>query len=190
MYLRTYHRLTVEGTEHLPKSAPFVLIANHTSHLDALVLASILNSSLRSRTFPIAAADVFFERLAGAMLASIALNALPMHRMGRGRHSLDELRRRLVEDPCGYILFPEGTRSRTGTLSAFKPGVGMLVAGTSVPIVPCRLEGAFAALRAGQSLPRPKRITVRVRPPLRFSETPNDRAGWDSIATALAHQFA
>src|SRR5688500_13831199 len=60
-YLRIYHRLTITGLEHLPASAPFVIVANHASHLDALTLAAALPWSLRRAVFPIAAGDVFFE---------------------------------------------------------------------------------------------------------------------------------
>ena len=60
-WLRLRQRLVVEGREHIPRDAPFVLVANHTSHLDALVLGAAVPSRLRPRTFPIAAGDTFFE---------------------------------------------------------------------------------------------------------------------------------
>ena len=56
-YLRTVHHLQVSGREHLPTRPPFMLVANHTSHLDALILAAILPRHLRSCVFPIAAGD-------------------------------------------------------------------------------------------------------------------------------------
>ena len=53
-----------------------------------------------------------------------------------------------MEQACGYILFPEGTRSRDGVIKEFKCGLGMLVAGTDVPVIPCYLQGTFKALSA------------------------------------------
>src|SRR6185437_1492481 len=58
-YFKLYHRLAVEGREFLPVEPPFVLIANHVSHLDALALASVMPRRLCDRTFPVAAGDVF-----------------------------------------------------------------------------------------------------------------------------------
>ena len=77
---RLYNRLEIHGREHLPKAAPFVLVANHASHLDALVMASILPLAWRDHVYPIAAGDVFFEKRSLAALVTIFLNLLPIWR--------------------------------------------------------------------------------------------------------------
>jgi 1-acyl-sn-glycerol-3-phosphate acyltransferase len=181
-YLRLYHRFTVHGAEHLPARPPFVLIGNHTSHLDAVTLAAALPWRLRSSAFPIAAGDVFFETPAASLFSAMMLNALPMWRKRCGSHAMQELRDRLLGDPAIYILFPEGTRSRDGKMGPFKPGLGMLVAGAEVPVVPCFLDGAFHACPPGSSLPRPKPLKLRIGAPLTFAAVPNQRDGWRSIA--------
>src|SRR5262245_22928290 len=125
-YFRLYHRMGVEGSENLPDDPPFVLVANPASHLDALALASVLPRRLCGRVFPVAAGDVFFETPATSLASAFFLNALPMWRKRCGPHALAELRARLVDEPCGYILFPEGTRSRHGRMTASKAGLGLL----------------------------------------------------------------
>lgn len=185
LYLRGYHRLRVEGAEHLPAQAPFVMVANHSSHLDALTLASALPWRLRQRVFPIAAGDVFFETPAVALFSAMTLNALPMWRKSCGPHAMRELRERLIGEPAIYVLFPEGTRSRDGQMSKFKPGIGMLVAGAPAPVVPCYLHGAFAACPPDKTLPRPRPLHLRIGPPLSFATTTNERAGWQEIAARL-----
>ena len=183
VYLRVYHRLTVHGSEHLPQRPPFVLIGNHTSHLDAITLAAALSWRLRSAAFPIAAGDVFFETPAASLFSAMMLNALPMWRKRCGSHAMQELRDRLLGDPAIYILFPEGTRSRDGKMGAFKPGLGMLVAGAEAPVVPCYLDGAFHACPPSGGLPRPRRLTLRIGAPLNFAAVPNQRDGWRTVAT-------
>ncbi len=184
-YLKIYHRLTVLGRGNIPQNAPFVMIANHSSHLDALTLAAALPWHLRQRAFPIAAGDVFFHTKAVAIFSAMTLNALPMWRKRCGTHALDELRARLVGEPAIFILFPEGTRTRDGKLGRFKPGLGRIVAATNVPVVPCHLDGAFRALPPGERLPSPIRLTLRIGAPLNFGDVPDARRGWEEIAGRL-----
>jgi 1-acyl-sn-glycerol-3-phosphate acyltransferase len=179
--LHCWHRLSIHGRELLPAQPPFVMIGNHTSHLDALTLASLVPRRLRRDLYPLAAGDVFFETPSRALLSALLWNALPMQRKRMGRHALDELRTRLLEDPCVFVLFPEGTRSATGQMLPFKPGLGMLVAGTEVPVVPCHLRGAFEAWPRTARLPRPRRVSVRVGEPLHFRDVGTDRAGWQEV---------
>lgn len=181
-YLAVGHRLTISGRERIPKHAPFIMVANHSSHLDTLSLASALRLRLRDVAFPIAAGDYFFATNRVAAFAAIFMNALPMWRKSCGRHAMEQLRERLSGDACVFILFPEGTRSRDGSMSSFKPGLGMLVAGSETPVVPCYLEGAHHAYPADRKFPRFTKVRLRIGKPLVFEDAPNDRAGWKAIA--------
>ena len=67
-------------------------------------------------------------------------------------------------------------------MTRFKAGIGMLLAGTSIPIVPCRLWGTFEALPPGRRWPRPGKIRVKLGPPLVFPQVANERQGWNDIA--------
>lgn len=180
-----WNRLTIHRPENLPRCFPFILVANHTSHLDALVLTASLPWWLRPGTCPLAAGDVFFESpFTGAFAANI-LNALPVWRKRHADRSFKGFRQRLLEGSSGYVLFPEGARSRDGRMAAFKPGVGMLVAGSNVPVVPCRLEGCREAFPPGRRIPGRGRIEVHVGKPMEFSTLENNRAGWERIASEL-----
>lgn len=181
-YLRTVHRLAVTGREHLPAAPPYVLVANHASHLDALVLAAAVPPGVAGRVFPLAAGDTFFTTPAATLFATGVLNALPVWRDHMGAHSLDALRERLERDACIFVLFPEGTRSRTGAMGAFKPGLGHLVAGTGVPVVPCLLDGTGRAFPPDRSVPRPARIRLAIGAPLTFEDAADTRDGWRGVA--------
>lgn len=182
VYLKLWHQLEIEGRAYLPTKPPFVLIANHASHLDVLVLAASLAHKHRDRIFPIAAGEVFFNTPTAAAFSALMLNALPMWRKKCGPHAMEELRNRLVNDPCAYILFPEGTRSRDGTLAPFKAGLGMIVAGTDVPVIPAALAGCHAAMPPDARVPRRKPIKLTLGPPLNFANTTDDRDGWRKVA--------
>ncbi|RMI20838.1 1-acyl-sn-glycerol-3-phosphate acyltransferase [Pseudoroseomonas wenyumeiae] len=181
-YLRLFHRLEVVGRENLPATPPYVLIANHSSHLDALSLAAMLRGPASRRAFALAAGDTFFTSVGSSAFAAWAVNALPVWRRRTSAKDLNGLRQRLAEDELVFILFPEGTRSRSGAMGRFLPGIGALVAGGAVPVVPCYLEGAHAAWPAGRRWPRPGPLRLRIGPPLDFSATSDDKAGWMEVA--------
>src|SRR5262249_8081489 len=92
------------------------------------------------------------------------------------------LRERLAEDRLIYVLFPEGTRSRDGRMAPFKAGIGALLADSAVPIVPCFLEGAFAALPPQRRWPRPARLRLAIGKPINVADCANDRDGWVEVA--------
>lgn len=181
LYLRLAHRLEVTGLENLPP-APFVIVCNHTSHLDALSIAAALPRSLARRTYALAAGDTFFTSLPAAAFAAYAVNALPVWRKRTTARDLDGMRRRLAEDGAVLILFPEGTRSRTGEMGRFQPGVGALVAGRDIPVVPWFLQGGFQAWPPSRRLPRPGRLHLSIGAPLHFGQLEANRLGMAQIA--------
>jgi 1-acyl-sn-glycerol-3-phosphate acyltransferase len=168
-WLRLYHGLSVSGRENLPVDGSFVMVANHASHLDALCLLAALPMARLHRTFPAAARDYFFESAPRVLLASILVNAMPFDRRTSPRQSLGLCRQVLDKPGHALLLFPEGTRSPTGELAEFKPGIGLLVAGTSYPVVPCHIEGAHRAWPKGAWLPRPGMIRLRIGAPRTYA---------------------
>jgi 1-acyl-sn-glycerol-3-phosphate acyltransferase len=181
-YLRLAHRLRIEGRENLPVAAPFVMVANHASHLDALALAAALPPSLAGCAFALAAGDTFFTSNAKAAFSAYAINALPVWRAKTSARDITELRQRLHEDRSVLILFPEGTRTRTGEMGSFKPGIGALVAGTDVPVVPCYLDGAHDAWPPERKLPRLRPLQLLIGAPVTFRDSGKDRAGLHGVS--------
>ena len=76
-FFQLYHRLSIEAEHFVPSEPPFVMIANHTSHLDALLLAAALPCRLCDCVFPVAAGDVFFNTPATSLFSATLLNACP-----------------------------------------------------------------------------------------------------------------
>jgi 1-acyl-sn-glycerol-3-phosphate acyltransferase len=164
-WLRVYHRLEVIGREHLPPEESYVLVANHTSHLDTLSLLSVLPLQKLHRAFPAAAADYFFTSVPCIAMAAVVANALPFDREVHRHQSLNLCKELLANPGNILILFPEGTRSNTGEIGPFKPGIGYLLAGTEVPVLPCHIAGAFEAWPKGRLLPRPGRLRLTIGAP-------------------------
>lgn len=189
-WLRAYHRYRIEGRERLPREGSFVLVANHASHLDAPCLLSALPLGTLHRAFPAAAADYFFSSLPRSAFAGVFINALPFERKGGGAESL-EICAHLLETPGNVlVLFPEGTRTTTGELGRFRSGIGRLVAGTGVPVVPAWLEGAGRAWPKGRAIPAPRPLALRIGTPLRFEDRARDRDGAQSVCEDLQRAVA
>jgi 1-acyl-sn-glycerol-3-phosphate acyltransferase len=184
-WLRSYHRLTVSGRENLPLEKSLVMVANHSSHLDALCLLSALPLRKLHRAFPAAAADYFFQGLPRVCISAVIVNALPFEREVHIRQSLT-LCRQLIANPGNIlIIFPEGTRSSTGALGRFKPGIGNLLAGENVPVVPCHIDGAFRSCPKGRLFPRPSRIHLQIGKPRNYVHLSPGRESSLAIAADL-----
>ena len=160
--LRAYNRPRFVGLEYLPAERSFVIVANHTSHLDTLCLLSALPLRRLHRTYPAAAADYFFTSLPRVATA-LVVNAVPFDRRGGGVHeSMSRCRELIADRAAGNVLivYPEGTRGDGRDVGAFKRGVGDLVAGRDVPVVPCFIDGACRAWPKGAWIPRPFGVRV------------------------------
>ncbi|HYP43637.1 MAG TPA: lysophospholipid acyltransferase family protein [Propionibacteriaceae bacterium] len=152
-------RVTVLGRERLEAlSGPYVVVSNHASHLDAPLIIGALPPRLARHVAAGAAADYFFEVWWRKGLTALFFNAFPVDRTGlRGQRGLATT---LLDVGVPLLLFPEGTRSATGEMSAFKPGAAALCLSRNVPCLPVAIVGA------AEAMPRGSRWPARGRPPV------------------------
>lgn len=158
--------VTVEGQQNVGDlKGPFIVISNHSSHLDAPVLISSLPYSLTKNLATAVAADYFYSQKWKSSLTSIFFNSYPVERDGRRSGKKPKragLSISLLRDDVPLLIFPEGTRSRTGEIAPFKPGVAALARALRVPVVPVALIGAHEAMPVGRSWPKPGRPPLRI----------------------------
>jgi 1-acyl-sn-glycerol-3-phosphate acyltransferase len=83
------------------------------------------------------------------------------------------------------IIFPEGTRSTTGDVGEFKSGIGALVAGRDVAVVPCFIDGSFQAWPKGKRFPRPRKVRLVVGTPRNYRDRGTDKIDICAIAAEL-----
>ena len=183
--LRLYLRFEIVGAEHLPNGSSFVLVANHSSHLDTLCLLAALPLRRLHRAFPVAAEDYFFRDLPRTWFAAVVMNALPFARQMRVRESLSICAQLLAQPGNVLIIFPEGTRSRTGETQPFKSGIGALLAGRDVSVLPCCLQGAFRAWPKGRRWPRPGKVRLIIGAPRNYATRGAERSDACAIAAEL-----
>ncbi len=183
--LRVYHRFEIIGHENLRTNRSLVIVANHCSHLDTLCLLAALPLRKLHRAFPAAAFDYFFQSVPRLWIAAVVVNALPFARQVHVRQSLSLCGELLGNPGTILIIFPEGTRSTTGEIREFKSGIGALVAGCDVAVVPCFIEGSFRAWPKGRRLPRPRKVRLIVGAPRNYRARKTDKIDICAVASEL-----
>lgn len=164
-------RVTVIRSEKLKDvKGGFVVVANHSSHLDTPLIVGSLPRPLARYLAAGAAADYFFNVWWRRGLTALFFNAFPVRRTGTQTSSTSA--RSLLMRGIPVLIFPEGTRSKDGELGRFKPGAAALAAACDVPCIPVALIGAHIAHPRGTNWPKRGRFPVGVifGDPLRLAE--------------------
>ena len=154
-------RVTVHGEERVDGlSAPFIAVANHSSHLDAPLIMGWLPRRLTRYLAAGAAADYFFDVWWRKALTILFFGAFAIERNGERKRG--GLSRTLLTRGVPVLIFPEGSRSKSGEIGRFKPGAAALSVATEVPCLPIALVGASTAMPRGRNWPKPGRLPVAV----------------------------
>lgn len=167
--MRWYHQLRVDGRKHFLNARPCIIAPNHSSHLDTLAIFSSLPVSQMNATCSVAAKDYFFSNAVLGLVARLMANGIPIDRCGRAGGGL-RLCAKKLDAGNSLIIFPEGTRTRTGRIGSFKPGVVALGRQMRVPVIPTYIRGTLESLGWAKYFPRRERITVIFGEPMRFWE--------------------
>jgi 1-acyl-sn-glycerol-3-phosphate acyltransferase len=156
--------------QRLPKSGPAIIAANHTSHVDTLLLLTIFPARQMGRLRPVAAADYFLRGPLIGWFSRALVGIVPVERAAKGHEDVLAPARQALEQGDIVIIFPEGTRGpATDELAPLKSGVARLAAAfPEAPVTPVWLEGAGRVLPKGAILPAPMNCTVLVGEPIRW----------------------
>src|SRR5581483_2381538 len=159
----------VRWLEPRPCQGPCIFFANHVSHLDFVVLWSVLPADLRARTRPVAAKDYWEAGRLRRYLATRVFRAVLVDResgsLGQLRAQIDQLIATL-DAGDSLILFPEGTRGRGGAIGPFKSGLDYLARQRpEVALIPAHLANMQRIMPKGEFLPVPQLSRVTFGPP-------------------------
>jgi 1-acyl-sn-glycerol-3-phosphate acyltransferase len=171
-----YFGLELRGVEHIPVHGPLVVVPNHQTFADP-VLVTI---PIRRRVYYMAWRRLFQIPLLGRFIR--LLRAFPVDLDTRDPGAVREARRRLVDEDAVVMIFPEGGRSKDGTLGRFHMGAFRLAASLGVPALPVTIAGGHASWPPGRRLPRRGRITITYHPPLSIDAGADPRAAARDLA--------
>lgn len=153
-----------------PSARQRIYFANHSSHLDTILIWAAMPADLRRQVRPVAAADYWGKGWLQRRIALKTLNAVLIDRQARGSDPLEPLKAALAAGDS-LIIFPEGTRGTGELPSAFKPGLYHLAkAFPEVELVPVFLDNLRRALPKGSLVPVPLTCVARFGCPLALAE--------------------
>ncbi|QOQ38085.1 lysophospholipid acyltransferase family protein [Trueperella pecoris] len=163
--LKTILSTTVTGQDNVEGlEGAYIVVGNHTSHLDAPMVFTLLPEHMTERLATGAAADYWYRRPAISKVTSLFFNTYPIERKNKsgdpnaGRAK--GMTSRLLKDGIPILIFPEGTRSRTGEMGEFKVGAAALAIKFDIPIVPLAMRGGHEAMPVGSVLPAANRPPI------------------------------
>jgi 1-acyl-sn-glycerol-3-phosphate acyltransferase len=179
-------RVEVEGSEHIERSRAAVYAVNHTSNVEPPIIFDMLHE-LFPRLRILYKAEL--RKLPVLVRAFDLAGFIPLER-ANPEQSLPAIDRAAdaLREGNSFLIFPEGTRSRTGELLPFKKGGFILAIKAQAPVVPIGISGARSAMRKGSPLIYPVTVHVRIGEPVETAGmTLADR---DRLITAVRERVA
>ncbi|GAB4440756.1 MAG: lysophospholipid acyltransferase family protein [Anaerolineae bacterium] len=176
--------ISASGLEHTPASGPLLVVANHVTFSDPMVVMACLPRTL----IPMAKVEIFENRLTGWLMKSGG--GIPVHR-GEADMSAVKLALSVLKQGGAVLLAPEGTRSHTGQLQPAKDGATMLALRGNAAILPVGVSGIEQARQSWRRLRRPA-VRLSVGPPFRLRTAGRrpSREEMSALTTALMFQIA
>jgi 1-acyl-sn-glycerol-3-phosphate acyltransferase len=149
--------LRTEGRQHIPATGPVLLIANHQSFFDPVLVGLSTRRHLRY----LARKTLFGNPVFGWLIRM--LNAVPIDQDGVGKEGIKTVLEQLRGGQA-VVVYPEGNRSDDGSLQPLKPGIQLLIKRTEAPIVPVGIAGAYEAWSRWRKYPMPAPLFLPARP--------------------------
>nr|ADI87716.1 long-chain-fatty-acid CoA ligase [uncultured Nitrospirae bacterium MY3-5B] len=180
--LKVFYRGQLRGIENLVKP-PYIVCPNHSSYLDAFIVAALVPGDVFNHMFFQGAEEIF--RSAPARVFARLGHVIPIDPNVSLTKAM-AMSAYLLRQGLSLCIFPEGGRAVDGTLQEFKKGVGILSKECGVPIVPMRIDGAYEALPRGAFWPRLSRITLSCGKPV----YPDGNCTYQSISEEVKLRIA
>lgn len=182
--MKLLFRVCAIGQEHLPKQGPFIIAPNHASSLDPFVLAAALPYRVITQTYWAGLESSVMRNPLRRFVNRLA-QVIPIKRDMRAL----AVGAAVLRAGRNLVWFPEGTRSTSGKLQAFKPGIGLLMDHFDIPAVPICLTNTYENLPPDAWLPKHfRRITISFGEPVWPNKPDQSAADSSDRAEAIASE--
>lgn len=178
LFTRAYHRTEVLSPPHLPRKGAAILVCNHVSALDPLLIQSacqrLIVWMMAGEYYRIKALTWFYKRI----------SAIPVERSGRDMTATRAALRALAE---GRVLgvFPEGKIETDHELLPFQTGVALMAIKTGVPVFPAYLDGTQRGKKMIEAFVHPNRVVLRFGPAVEFDRSTTSKQSLESATDSI-----
>jgi 1-acyl-sn-glycerol-3-phosphate acyltransferase len=169
----------VEGVEHIPRTGAFILVANHCSNLDPVIIGWAAGNTVGRVIHFMAKAEVRGWPVIGWLATQSAVFFV---RRGEGDRAAQRFSLEALADGRPIALFPEGTRSRDGRMKSAKSGAAFLAMRSGAPLLPVAISGTHRIFPGRSRWPHSTRILIRIGEPFSLPHVPGGRLDRDALA--------
>lgn len=177
----------IEGVEHLPRTGPFILVTNHCSNLDPLMMGWASGHQIGRVVHFMAKIEMRGWPIVGWLATQAGVYFV---RRGERDRAAQQFSLAALADGRPIAIFPEGTRSRTGRLREGKPGAALIAMRSGAPLVPAGISGTHRIFEGGRRFPRASRVRIRYGQPFRLPHQPTGRLDRDELAAGTERIMA
>jgi 1-acyl-sn-glycerol-3-phosphate acyltransferase len=184
---RLLWRARIEGVEHLPRSGPFIVVANHCSNLDPLMMGWATGNQIGRVVHFMAKIEMRGWPVIGWLATQAGVYFVRRGERDRAaqRFSLETL---AAGKPIA--IFPEGTRSKDGRLKEGKPGTALIAMRSGAPIVPAGISGTHRIFPGRSRWPHPTRVLIRFDAPFSLEHVPSGRLDREALGAGTERIMA
>lgn len=158
-----YFRIEIRKKDNFPDKDPFIVVANHTSFLDSILIGYAVPKLL----YHIAKSELFRNKIFAFIIGQ--LGALSISRNKKDGFDLIRIIN-VIKSGGSILIFPEGTRSVSGEMLKPKPGIGFIIAHSDVPVIPVFIKDAHRCCGKKMIFVRPKKISINIGKSMTFKE--------------------
>jgi 1-acyl-sn-glycerol-3-phosphate acyltransferase len=169
----------VEGSERIPRDGPFILVANHNSNLDPVILGWAVGNRTNRLIHFMAKSEMRGWPILGWLASQSGVFFV---RRGEGDRAAQRFSLEALAAGRPIALHPEGTRSRDGRLKAGRSGAAFLAMRSGAPLLPAGIAGTHRIFPGRSRIPHATRIVIRIGEPLTLPHVPTGRIDRHAIA--------
>ncbi len=185
--IMSFVRVKVVGRENIDKKTSYVFVANHQGAYDIFGIYGYLNHNFKwmmKKSLEKIPFVGYACKKSGHIMVDKSSPAAIQQTMATAKKQL--------QGGMSLVVFPEGSRSKTGKMARFKKGAFALAAEFGLPIVPITIDGAYDVMPRSAKLPRPGRISLTIHRPLEVEGkemTELMDASYEAISSALPEKY-